>query len=88
MDNTGTKPLMKPLCELDVKPYMTIDDWTPQTREKMAEIFNILLLHATHLNVEAIKYDHGTPKKEVALIDARNCMDYCEWFKENIINHL
>jgi hypothetical protein len=82
MDNTATTTEVA----LDFK--YGIDEWTPETKEKMGEIFNILLLHATHLNVEAIRYDHGTHKKEVALIDAKNCMDYCEWFKENIIDHL
>ncbi len=82
MDNTATTTEVA----LDFK--YGIDEWTPDTKFKLEEIFNILLLHATHLNVEAIKYDNGTAKKEVALTNARNCMEYCEWYKENIINNL
>ena len=65
-----------------------VDEWTPETKDKMKEVFNVMLLHATYLNVDAIKYDSGTPKKAVALADAENCMQLCEWYKENIMTHL
>ena len=55
----------------------------PTPQDQLKEVLNVMLLHITRLNVDAIGYDDD--RKERCLVDSRNATDLATWFKETYV---